>query len=202
MTMGGKHARTTDWAAIRGSMKRAERAMQDALEPSPERARAIMDARAEALARVIASDSAEARINVIAFELNKERYAVETRFVREIIRFSDYTTLPGTPAYVVGVTNLRGTVLAVIDLRSFFNVAQKGVTDLSRVIVLGTTAVEFGILADEVHGQFNIAEADILAETGGQTRSGFLKGVMSDATLVLDGDTLITDRRFFIEQNN
>src|SRR3546814_4484079 len=87
------------------------------------------------------------------------RYAVETRYVREVTRFADFTTVPGAPNFVVGVTNLRGGVLVVFDLRKILGIPAPGLTDLSRVIVHGRERAEFGILADAVH-EVRIISAD------------------------------------------
>lgn len=190
-----------DWSAIRARMERAEAAVQEALNPSPERARAIMDARARALSQVPApARPPGARVDVVEFGLGKERYAIEARFVREIVRLTDYTPVPGTPEFIVGVTNLRGVVLAVVDLRRFFNVPPKGMTDLSRVIVLGTAQIEFGILADEAYGQIELAAGDILAPPGEVSGIGraYLRGVTREALIVLDGAALLGDQRLIV----
>ncbi|MEW5703567.1 MAG: chemotaxis protein CheW [Pseudomonadota bacterium] len=190
-----------DWQTVRAHVKRAEIALKEALNPSPERAKAIMDARARALSQVPApARPPGVGVDVVLFGLGKECYAIEARFVREVVRFSDYAPVPGTPEFIVGVTNLRGVSLAVVDLRRFFNVPQKGVTDLSRIIVLGTTQVEFGILADEAHGQIELTVNDILPvpdEVSGIGRA-YLRGVTGEALIILDGAALLGDQRLII----
>lgn len=190
-----------DWAAIRASLKRAEVGLEEALNPSSERAKEIMDARARVLSQAPAPPRAPgAGLDLIEFGLNKERYTIEARFVREIVRFTEYTPVPGTPEFLIGVTNLRGVILAVVDLRRFFNVSQKGVTDLSRVIVLGTARPEFGILADEVLGQIELPMSDILPVQNDLEQIGraYLKGVTKDAIIVLNGATLLSDDRLYV----
>lgn len=187
-----------DWQAVHARLERAEAALAEAQNPSPERAKEIMDARARVLAQApIPARPAGAGVDLTLFALGKERYAIETRFVREVVRFADYTPVPGTPEFIVGVTNLRGVVLAVVDLRRFFNVPQQGLTDLSRVIVVGRERIEFGILADEAHGQIDLAADDILAPLGDVSGIGraYLRGVTEEALIVLDGNALFKDRR-------
>lgn len=193
----------TDWAAIRARMERAEAAVEEALYPSPARAKAIMDARAQALSQAPASaPSPGAHLEVVEFSLGQEQYAIEARFVREVVRFADYTPVPGTPEFIVGVTNLRGILLTVIDLRRLFNIATMGLTDQSRVIVLGTERVEFGVLADTAHGHTGHATDDILTPPGDVSGIGrsYLRGVTRDAVIVLDGARLIDDERLFIQR--
>lgn len=192
---------TIDWQAVRARLKQAAVATEEALNPPPDRAKAIMDGRARALAQVPApSRPPGAHLDVVLFGLGRERYAIETRFIREVVRLADFTPVPGTPDFVLGVTNLRGVVLAVVDLRRFFNITPKGLTDQSRVIVLGTERVEFGILADETHGQMDLATEEILdppSEVSGIGRA-YLRGVSREALIILDGTALLGDERLIV----
>jgi purine-binding chemotaxis protein CheW len=193
-----------DWQMVRTRLQQIETTAEEMLNPSPDRAREIMDARARALAQVPASSrSRGSHLDVILFGLGRERYAIETCFVREVVRLTDFTPVPGTPDLIVGVTNLRGAVVAVVDLGRFFNVPRKGLTDLSRVIVLGTEKVEFGVLADEAYGQMDLAPEDILTspdEVSGAGRAS-LRGVTREAIIIVDGAALLADERLFINQN-
>jgi purine-binding chemotaxis protein CheW len=190
-----------DWAAVRARLQKADAALAEALDPSPKRAQAIMKARAEALARAQApSRSPGSHLDVVLFGLGRERYAIETRFVCEVVRFVDFTPVPRTPDYIVGVANLRGTVLAVVDLRRFFNIPRSGITDLFRIVVLGTDGVELGILADGAHGQAEIAADALLPPPGKVSGIGhaYIRGVTRDALIVLDGAVLLGDQRLFV----
>ena len=127
-----------DWDEVRRRLAHAAEATEAALRLSPEKARAVMDARARALARVPAAPTRAAEaLEIATFALAHERYGVETRFVREVVRLTDYARLPAAPPFLVGVVNLRGEILALIDLRTFFNLPAADLTDLARVLVLG-----------------------------------------------------------------
>jgi purine-binding chemotaxis protein CheW len=193
-----------DWETVRTRLQRIEAAAEEMLNPSPDRAREIMDARARALAQVpVSSRPPGSHLEVVLFGLGRECYAIETRFVREVVRLTDFTPVPGAPDLIVGVTNLHGAIVAVVDLGRFFNVPRKGLTDLSRVIVLGTQDVEFGVLADEAYGQMALAIEDILTppeEVSGAGRAS-LRGVTEEAIIVVDGAALLADERLFIDQN-
>jgi len=188
-----------DWSLVHARLKRAEEAVQQALDPSPERAQAIMQARAQALARVPPAPPGDT-LDVVRFALGREHYAIETRFVREVVRLADFTPVPGTPDFIVGVTNLRGTILAVVDLHRFFGIDERGVTDLSRVLVLGIERAEIGILANDTHGQADLATADIHDQPANApgSRRTHLRGVTGEALAVLDGATLLADPRLVI----
>ena len=190
-----------DWPSVRARLEQATAATDEALNPSPMRAKKIMDDRARALARVLApARPSDAYLDVVVFGLGKERYAIEARLVREVRRLSDFTPVPGTPEFVLGVTNLRGAVVAIIDLHRFFNIPRDGVTDLSRLILLGKVRGEFAILADETHSQTEIAIEDILPPPGDVSGigRGYVRGVTGEALIILDGMALLGDQRLVV----
>ena len=193
-----------DWGQVRQRLAHAIQATEDALHLSPERARIVMEERARALARVPAAPEAGAGVfEVVVFSLANERYGIEAKHVREVVRLTDYTPLPGAPSFLVGVTNLRGLVLAIVDMRKFFGVAVRGVSDLSRIVVLGNERIEFGILADAVH-EVALLSADQVKEppetVAGVARE-YLRGVTGDALLLLDGAALLRDPRLIVDQD-
>ena len=123
------------------STARRRGARRKSLRLSPEQAKAVLDERARALARVPpAAPKASEVLEIATFALANEHYGVETRYVREVVRLADYTPLPGAPAFLVGVLNLRGEILALIDLRTFFGVPARGLTDLAASSSWATTA--------------------------------------------------------------
>jgi purine-binding chemotaxis protein CheW len=191
-----------DWQALRERLSRASAALEGAHQLSPERAQAILDERAHAAAQAPADTlQAGAMIEVIAFDLGNERYALETNCIREVLRSRAVTPLPGTPDVLVGITNLRGQIVAVFDLRRFFGIAAPSSTEQSRVIVLGKERIEFAILVDAIHevmlvGVDAIREAP--ASVGGIARE-YLRGVTADAVIVLDGAVLLSDPRLTID---
>jgi len=113
--------------------------------------REVLAERARRLARVPADPlRGEEVLELVGFVLGGERYGIESRFVCEVARLSRLTPVPGTPAFVLGITNLRGEILALFDLRHLLGVTADGITDLGRIVVLGVHRREFGLLADKL----------------------------------------------------
>jgi purine-binding chemotaxis protein CheW len=137
---------------------------------------------------------------IIAFSLSDENYGIESDFVSEVYHFKEFTSLPGVPAYILGVINVRGTILEVIDLRKFFNLPEKGLGELNKVIILRNDQMEFGILADVVHGTQMIALEDIKAIP--HTLSGigeeYLKGVTKEHLIILSAENLLSDKSIVV----
>lgn len=90
----------------------------------------------------------------MTFKLSREEYGVEILKVRELIGLMDITRVPGTPAFVRGVINLRGRVIPVVDLRAKFGMAATEATDQTVIIVVQFASrngdLTIGILVDEV----------------------------------------------------
>jgi purine-binding chemotaxis protein CheW len=184
-----------DWDDIHRRLAATERALAGSVEPSPEKARRVLAARARALARVPAVPEAGEHLEVLTFALAGETWAVETRWVREVCQLRALTALPGTPPFLAGLMNLRGQILAVVDLRRFFDLPPRGLTELNRIVVLREGSREVGLLADSVEGLRSVAVASLqqgLTSLAG-VRERFLKGVTGQMLAVLDGGRLLDD---------
>jgi purine-binding chemotaxis protein CheW len=192
-----------DWDAVRRRLEQAIRSTGQTDRLPPDRARAVLEERARALARPLQVAAPEAAtLRLVTFGLANERYAIEARHVREVVRLTGYTPVPGAPDFLLGVMNLRGEVVAVLDLGKFLGAAARGVSDLSRVLVLGGDRPEFGVLADAAHDVVTLP-ADAIREpppsVAGIGRE-YLLGVTADALVVLDAAVLLRDPRLFIDQ--
>ncbi len=163
----------------------------------------ILTQRAQALARETAPvEVVHERIEVIEFLLAHERYAVESKYVREVYSLEDITPLPCTPAFVLGIINLRGEILSVIELKKFFDLPEKGLTDLNKVIVLEFHDMVFGILADAISGVRRILCASIQPSLPTLTgiREDYLLGVTAERVVILDAKKLLTDEKLIVQE--
>lgn len=178
--------------------------MKDTVRPAaaPD-ARAILRARARVLARSPSPASgAGTLLEVLEFGLARERYAVETRHVREVQPLMQLTPLPCTPPFVLGVVNLRGRIVPVFDIRKLFDLPQQGLTDLHRVIVVHGGNLELGLLAETIVAVQTIALESLQASLPTLTgiRADYLKGVTAEHLVVLELDRILTDPRIVVEQ--
>ena len=97
----------------------------------------------------------------LTFGLGEEDYGLEILKVREIMGLLDITSVPNTPHYVKGVVNIRGKVIAIMDLRSKFGMMETAATDQTCIIVVYVGDVEVGIVVDRVLEVQDIAEEDV-----------------------------------------
>jgi purine-binding chemotaxis protein CheW len=98
--------------------------------------------------------------------------------------------------------NVRGQILSVIDIKRFFDLPEKGLTDLNKVIILHNDVMEFGILADVIVGVRQIPLRDIQTSlpTLVGIREEYLKGVTRERLVILDAEKLLRDKRLIIQE--
>ena len=163
----------------------------------------ILRARAQALARPPEHEpAAETLLQVLEFRLAQERYAVETQHVHEVVPLKDMTPLPCTPPFVLGIVNVRGRITPVFDIKKFFDLPDKGLTDLHRIIVVHGNDLELGLLADVIVGVRTIPldslQPSLPTLTG--IRADYLKGVTADRLVVLDLERILADPKIIVHE--
>ena len=148
-----------------------------------------------------AGDQSEERIEIVEFLLTGEHYAIESTYISEVYPLKEFTPLPGTPAFVLGLINVRGKILSVIDLRRFFDLPDQGFSDLNKIIILKNRNMEFGILADSILAARQLSVDHILTSlpTLTEIRSEYLMGVTEERLVVLDGYKLLSDRKLLVQ---
>ncbi len=195
-----KSAKTPiDWAQVHRRVESAQARLAQEFTPTPEEQKRILHARAQALAREEAARSVE-YVQVVEFRLSNETYGVDSSFVQEACPLRQLTPLPGIPSFILGLMNLRGRILSVVDLGQFFVLPARGLTDLSRVLVLHSPQMEFGLLADAVLGmrQIPLDELQSGLPTLTGIRADYLKGVTPAREIILDAEKILSDERLIV----
>lgn len=162
----------------------------------------VLRERAERLAREPQAVEADQRLEIVEFLLSGERYAIESLFIREVYPLKELTPLPCTPPYVLGIVNMRGKILSVIDMRRFFDLPDQGLSDLNKVIIVHGAGMEFGILADAILGVSTISARELqpTLPTLTEIRGEYLKGVTRERLVLLDAGKMLSDRRIIVHE--
>ena len=171
------------------------------MNSSKEKARTLKE-RAKALAREPKGiEEDESHLEVVEFMLAHERYALELTHIREVYPLKELTPLPGTPDFVLGIINVRGQILSIVDIKRFFDLPEKVLTNLNQVIILQSDEMEFGILADEILGTRLIPASAIQASLPTLTgiRAEYLKGVTGDRVVILNGEKIVLDEKMVVQ---
>jgi purine-binding chemotaxis protein CheW len=132
----------------------------------------------------------------IVFSLASARYAVPMANILEIAELNYLTSVPNLPEWIVGVTNLRGDILSVLDFRAFLGLPQEELTDSQRMIVSQTADGEIttGIIVDSVLGMETIDMAEVAQiKTDEENRlTPFIRGSRrEDEVTVIDLEALL-----------
>jgi purine-binding chemotaxis protein CheW len=160
-------------------------------------------ARARVLARVPKRKPGGAHLDVIAFRLADETYAIETAYIREVFSLRDLTLVPGTPPFVLGIINVRGQIQTVIDLKQFLALPVRGLSEHPKVILLHGAGMEVGLLADSIEGARRIVVAEIqtalpamLGATG-----DYMRGVTNERLVILDVPQVLAAERLLVNDD-
>lgn len=134
----------------------------------------------------------------VTFRLENESYGVNVMQVQEVLRYTEIAPVPGAPSYVLGIINLRGNVVTVIDTRSRFGLMPDDVTDNSRVVIIESNKQVIGILVDSVAEvvYMKASEIEPTPNVGTDDSAKFIRGVCNrdDELLILvDLDKLLGD---------
>lgn len=192
-----------DWDEVHRRMEAERTALERGFQPSLEKRLNILRERARRLAVDPEKEEETGYVEAVEFLLAHERYAVTSQHVREICPLNEFIPIPGAPPFVLGIMNLRGHILSIMDIKRFFDLPEKGLSDLNKVIILHSGEMEFGILADSVIGARNILVSEM--ETSLPTLTGirdeYLMGVTRDRTVVLDAGRLLSDPNIIVHEN-
>ena len=114
----------------------------------------------------------------------------------------ELTPLPCTPPFVLGIVNVRGRILPVLDLKKFFDLPEKGLTDLHRIILVRGNDLELGLLADVIVGVRSIPADSLQPSLPTLTgvRSDYLKGVTAERLVVLDLARILADPKIIVHE--
>lgn len=174
-----------------------------ALPPTTDSHQMLLRERARALSQPpVQPVDPRSLLELVEFRLAHENYAVETRFVREVYPLKDLTPLPCSPPHLLGLVNVRGHILPVFDIRSFFNLPDGGLIDLHTIIFVRGNDMELGLLADVIVGVRSIPleslQPALSAHAG--IRSDYLRGVTADHLIVLDLARFFADPAIVVHQ--
>lgn len=191
-----------DWHEIKQRMQAADAAIERIWAPDQAETKRVLKERARVLSQEPVSGEVAGYLEVVEFLLAYETYAIESRFVREVYPLENLTPLPCTPAYVLGIVNVRGEMFSVVDIKKFFELPEKGLTDLNKLIVLDAGDMRFGILADAIAGVRHIPLAGIQPSLPTLTgiREAYLKGVTPEHTVILDAEKLLADEKMIVQE--
>jgi len=166
-----------------------------------ESVRKILEERARRIAAPDEVEDGTGVVEVLRFQLAYQEYALEMRYVREVVLTGEITPVPGAPPFISGICAARGQIISLVDLRVLFSLPEKGLTDLNRVIVMTNGHITFGILADTITGIGTITDTSLLPPDPGLLPAArrYLKGRAGPSLVVLDAGAILGDPALVVE---
>ena len=134
----------------------------------------------------------------LTFQLGKEVYGIDIKYVTEIIGIQPITEIPELPEYVKGIINLRGKIIPVMDVRLRFKKAEKEYNDRTCTVVIDIGNICIGLIVDSVAEVLSIPEENIVPppDAGKGFNNKYINGigkVGNDIKLLLDCEKILND---------
>ena len=137
----------------------------------------------------------------VTFRLAGETYGINVMQVREVLKHTDIAPVPGAPSYVMGIINLRGNVVTVIDTRMRFGLPDKELSAQSRVVIIECEKQVIGILVDSVAEVVYLYSSEIETppNVGNDETAKFIQGVCNrdnELLILVDLNKLLNDNEW------
>jgi len=163
------------------------------------RRREVLKSRALLAARKKGNKEPEKVVEVVKFLLDDQMYALEVNELREVCTLSKVTAIPCSPSFVIGVINLRGQIIPIIDLRTFLDLPTRKSIVFNKALILETEDECVGFLADEVvrAEKFPLSSLQGTLATMTGLNAECMKGVTRDKTVLLDGAKILANPKLY-----
>ncbi|MGL5390715.1 MAG: chemotaxis protein CheW [Shewanella sp.] len=145
-----------------------------------------------------AASKDDAVLQWVTFKLDNETYGINVMQVQEVLRYTEIAPVPGAPYYVLGIINLRGNVVTVIDTRARFGLPSAEVDDATRIVIIEAEKQVIGILVDSGAEVVYLrrSEIDNAPNVGTEESAKFIQGVCNrenELLILVDLDKLLSD---------
>ena len=137
----------------------------------------------------------------VTFQLDRETYGINVMQVQEVLRYTEIAPVPGAPDYVLGIINLRGNVVTVIDTCSRFGLPPAEVSENSRIVIIEADKQVIGIMVDSVAEVVYLrsSEIDVAPSVGTEESAKFIQGVSNrdgELLILVDLNKLLSDEEW------
>ena len=148
--------------------------------------------------QVVQSSGNDPILQWVTFQLDDETYGINVMQVQEVLRVTEIAPVPGAPDYVLGIINLRGNVVTVIDTRRRFGLMPGEMDDSTRIVIIEAEKQVVGILVDSVAEvvEMRASEIEQAPNVGNDESSRYIQGVASrdgELLILVDLNKLLTE---------
>jgi purine-binding chemotaxis protein CheW len=149
----------------------------------------------------VAEENDDTILQWVTFHLENEKYGIKVMQVQEVLRMTEIAPVPGAPHYVIGIINLRGSVVTVIDTRRRFGLMDVENDDETRIVIVEANNNVVGILVDSVAEVVDLKISDIetAPNVGNDESSKYIQGVSSrenELLILVDVNKLLSEEEW------
>jgi purine-binding chemotaxis protein CheW len=180
-----------------------QQSLDQSLKKTAAEKKITLKARAKELAKEpLPENVMQKYLKVVEYSLGKEKYGIEASCIREVCALGDLTPLPSTPPFILGIINVRGQILAVVDMKKIFNLPAQKLTDLTKILIIDIHPATFGVLVDEVLGMRFIAPSELqpTRTLATEVHTDYVKEVTSDRLIILDLVKMVADKKITVNE--
>ncbi|HVZ01379.1 MAG TPA: chemotaxis protein CheW [Dongiaceae bacterium] len=196
---GDATRRRFDWDAAYRRFESIQQALEAAEHPDPQQVAAVLRERARQYAKHAADAGGEAMLEVIAIEVEGERFAIEIGGGAAATSLSGLTEVPGLPPYYLGLIGHRGQVFPVIDVRTLMGRPRGEGKALRYAVLTRSGRGALGLAASEILGIRQYPASRIAAVRDEASRHHALIGIGPDSTAIFDTARLLQDNRLLVD---
>jgi purine-binding chemotaxis protein CheW len=147
------------------------------------------------------NQAADLVLQWVTFRLQEETYGINVMQVQEVLRYTEIAPVPGSPDYVLGIINLRGNVVTVIDTRARFGLPPAEVSDNTRIVIIEAEKQVIGILVDSVAEVVYLKQSEIdnAPNVGTDESARFIQGVANregELLILVDLNKMLNDEEW------
>ncbi|ARU57265.1 chemotaxis signal transduction protein CheW [Oleiphilus messinensis] len=140
-------------------------------------------------------------LQYVTFRLDDETYGINVMQIQEVLRYTEIAPVPGAPDYVLGIINLRGNVVTVIDTRKRFGLCEADVSDHTRIVVIEVAGQVVGILVDSVAEVVYLRQSEVetAPNVGNEESAKFIQGVCNkngELIILVEFEKMLTDEEW------
>ena len=140
-------------------------------------------------------------LQYVTFRLDDETYGINVMQIQEVLRYTEIAPVPGAPDYVLGIINLRGNVVTVIDTRRRFGLMDADVTEATRIVVMESENQVMGVLVDSVAEVIYLksSEVETAPNVGNEESAKFIQGVCNkngELIILVEFDKMLSDHEW------
>jgi purine-binding chemotaxis protein CheW len=170
---------------------------------SPSVVEEILAQRAAALAKPVEEEAPADTLHLVLLVLGEERYGVDVTTVLGVEPVPELTPIPGAPSPWIGVINIRGTLVPVLDTHAYMETrTDEPATEEAKVVLVSDGRMTVGLLVDDVANITRVSADAIRPAIGGKKsqHADVVRGVTPEMAAILDVEKLLSEASLVVDQ--